>query len=194
MKKLLLIAGLLLLPLTRSYALWERPDYNTAVYATSALTTSTAAVVVDLSDTSGYPHRLDGQVNVAGVRLDVYKAASSSGTIKVGVVTRVNATSGDVKWFYTFNFSQDAAGTKYTDTFITPDAPIRAQVKSDGTTPNIVSNNITTSSTTYQNDVVLPTSSNSNVAPGVGDIVVDLTNSGSGAVNFTLGLNYYTDK
>lgn len=171
-----------------------RQDAATAVFAWTDVAASSSAIIVDLSDTSGFPHKLTGQVNVAGIRVDIGKVAASSGTIKVGVVTRVDATNGDVKWFFNHTFGDDATGspTHYSEASNFSEVSVRAKVK-DGTTPYLASKLTTANSTTFQTDVNLPTTIG-NGPPGVGDIVVQYTTAGTSATDISLELVYFTEK
>lgn len=190
-----LFAGLLL-SLAASFSQAATPERKDAVlssYSSSSLATSTSVIVVDLSDIVNFPHKQTGEVSVIGVRSDIAKATTSSGTLKIGVVTRVSATNGDISWFWVRNFNLDASSPAINEVLSLPETFYRLKVNTGGTTPYFLTNDKTTNSTTFQTDVNLPTPVG-NTAPGVGDIVAQLTNLASGSLNFTVQLLYDTSR
>lgn len=162
--------------------------------STQSIVTSTNIILVDLSSTTVYPHKNTGFLNVVGIRLDVAKVAASSGTIKLGVVYRIDQSSGDVKWFYSYDFSKSAAGTEIIDRPKEDFFFYRLKVGSDNSTPYLLTNDKTEFSTNFQNDVALLTPTGSYVNTDKGDIILSFTNSGSNAMNLTIDLLYNSER
>lgn len=163
-------------------------------YHINGLTTSTSTVLIDLSDTTNFPHKYTGAINIANISVQVDKLDTSSGTIKIGVVTRVDVSSADVKYFYEASYNNTVAAsflnevTRFTNTagFF-----FRTKVNSANNTPYIISND-TSNTAIFQTDVQLP-SPNGNILPGKGDIVLSFTNNGSGATRFVIDLLYNSE-
>ena len=190
MKRFFLAGTLLLTASFLQAATPERKDAVFVGYSSTGLTTSTSVIVVDISDTVNFPHKRSGAASVFGLRADIAKATTSTGTLKVGVVTRVDATNGDVTWFWTKDFSTDGSGA-ITENVVLPQTQIRTEVRGRRT-PFMVATS-SAASNVFQTDVLLPTVVG-NVAPGVGDIVAQLVNLGSGALNFSVNLLYETEQ
>lgn len=196
MKKFLL-AGLLLFGFsTPSHAIFEwasRQDCYTIRYSSSNLVTSTSAVLVDLSDTVNYPHRQTGAINVSSVRIDMGKVAATTGTLKIGVVTKVDTSSGSITWFFGHSFDRDITGTHITENSNYSDVSVRTRVVA-GSCTYIVSNDKDTNSTVFQTDVNLPTTFGTDTAPGVGDIVFKYTANGTTAADINIELVYFSER
>ena len=162
--------------------------------APSVVNASTAAIVVDLSDSTNWPHKKTAAVNISAISLDVDKVSTSSGTVKLGVVTFVNASTGTVKFFFTKSFNKNVAKSQY-ETIKLESGLIRAKVDSNGLLPYILTNDADTGVTTYQTDVPLPTANGTSVAPAVGDIVLKVTNAdGTNAMVAVAHVQYHTER
>jgi hypothetical protein len=200
---------------SKSHAwIWEQaPDKTmTVVYSTAAaVNLTTTTILVDLSDTTNWPHKETGQINLSGIRVDFDKPADSSATVKVGLVTFVNTSTGNVTWVHISGRSKNVSntGADATQTF----GPYFAKLKvnesvataagtnrADGVTPFIIASETskTLGSTLYQKDVVLPTLRSTQVAPGLGDVILELTNhAGIGSastLNVRVELQYHTER
>lgn len=173
------------------------------VYSTSsvAAAASTATILIDLSDTTNWPHKETREINISSLRVNFDKVAATTGTVKIGVINHVNTSTGSVTWFFDssrFLNVSNADNDKfynYTQNFI------RTRVEGgtsggtdalEGTTPYILSNNKTNGSTTYQSDIKLTTLTGTNTAPGRGDIVMEWSKSDQAAWNLTVEIDYNT--
>lgn len=168
----------------------------------AAATASTAAVVIDLSDTVNYPHKIysgsTGFLSISSVRVEVDKVAASTFTFKLGVVDAIDTSTGSVKWFLsdtnslnvsnTNNTSFIFTNTQLTDLKVIPPVPNSGV---DGTTPFIISNDSTSGSSIYQTDVVLPSPIPAGgVAPGLGDLVFSYAKDSTNVNNVTIDVWY----
>lgn len=152
-----------------------------AVGTTVAFTTYT--ILVDLSSTTIFPHKETGQFDITRIDILVDKLAASTGTIKVGVVTAVNTTTGSVTFFARNSFEKNVSNTTNLLTFNLEESSIKAKADAPapggvnvGTTPFIYSNDNLNESTLFQTDVNLPTP-NAFATPGVGDIILYASNN-----------------
>lgn len=161
---------------------------------------STNTILIDLSDTTNYPHKETGELQISYVTISADHPAVSTGSIKLGVVNMVNVSSGSVTWFVNFDLEKSTA-TAFTRTYtIASPAFYRLRVNSQGQTdsgstasgltPYIISNDKTTESTAYQSDVVLTTVAGTNVAPAVGDIILQVNKEPTNSWNVDVEVFY----
>lgn len=187
LKNLLSAAALFLLTSASAHAA-NQDRLSDAVWVETrapAVVVSTAVIAIDLSDTSNFPHKTNNAISIVGYRIDLDKAAASTATVKIGVVTSVNASSGTVTWFLSKEHLRNVSNAGVNESFHLFPAVIRAYVSSSGTTPEILSSNKVTLTDTealeYQNDVPLPTTAGTHVAPARGDIIVRVIGGGASA-------------
>jgi len=208
MKKLLIAAGLLASFVGVSQAeLGIFRGFQDKAYelhyssAMQAATTSTTTILIDLSDTTNYPHKETGYLSIDAIIIEVDKAAATTFTAKVGVVSAVNSATGTVTWFtgsaQTLNVSNTNANVYYNfhpyiiNTRVNPVAPTTGANTPDGATPYISTNDYTRGSTVYQTDVNLPTSLDTSAAPAAGDILLEITKA-SAAATFRVKVLYHS--
>lgn len=201
LKFVLLAVGFLgLAQKSHAWIFQEVPDKAVEVHyrldVAANITTNT--IVIDLSDTTNWPHKETGELNLDSVRLNIDKVAASTVTVKLGVVTYVDSSTGCVTWFTLLSSSQNVSNTNvysftnYMPTFIKCRVNPGTSAGANGTTPYIFSNDTTLGSTIFQNDVVLPTPAG-NAAPGTGDIVMQVSQAGTATV-VILDLVYHSNQ
>ena len=178
----------------------EVPDKTVTVRYRLAVSAnvSTAAVVIDLSDTTNWKHTETGQINISSIKLDIDKAAASTTTVKMGVVNFVDSSTGSVTWFYAKESALNVSNSNAVDFLSYVPNYLRLKVnpastpQTDGTTPYLLSNDTTSGSTTYQTDVNLPSPAGV-TAPGAGDVILAVTN-GTAAVTVNVEVQYHAEK
>lgn len=168
-------------------------------YAVAAANISTSTIVIDKSDITNWPHTKPDHISVVGIDLDVDKVAAATATVKLGVVNHVNASTGSVTWFWARNFGLNVSNTdtKITEIYYPLSIKTKVEVQSgntDGVTPFLLSDDTTSGSTIFQNDVLLTATSGTDVAPSEGDIVMQVNGGGSNTLTIDLHLWYYTDR
>lgn len=168
--------------------------------STTTAASSGAMILVDLSSTTVWQHIETGQVNISALAVSYDKLAASSCTVRLGVVTRVDASSGTVEWFYSSDSLINVSNTDISRFQNVYEPMYRLRVNgatpvTDGTTPFLVTNDISTLSTVYQSDVNLTTVANTSGPPAVGDVVMDYNKPG-GATSATIvvDLQYNTSR
>lgn len=187
----------------KAYDFWSLVKDQTVVASStwtfSTAVTSTATILIDLSDTTNWPHKKNRQINISSIRMIVDKAAAGTFAARVGVVTFVDVSSGSVTWFWhlgsglnvsnTAN-SQLTTGEYFYKCRVNPLVPVSV---AEGTTPFIISNSKTLGSTVYQTDVPLPSLLPVGpVFPGVGDIVMDIS-KGSTLQSLQVEIAYHAE-
>lgn len=163
-------------------------------YSTTGISASTSTILVDLSNTTNFPHKNTGGINLVALRLAISKVAASSGTVQIGVLYRVNASTGDVQWIYSYDLSKSAAGTEIVDQLELNGFFKRLRVDGNGNFPYFIGNDSSIGSTTFQTDVPLLTPYGTYVSPSRGDIVMSFTASGVNPVNITVDLLYNSER
>lgn len=163
----------------------------------AALTTSTYTILVDLSDTTNWPHKKTREINIVGLKVFVDKVAASTGSVKIGVMNMVNASTGSVTWFYNQSWIKNVSNTGNHNFMDYSFSPIKTRVEgglagTDGTTPYLLSNDKISQSTVFQTDVNLPTLVGQS-PPGRGDIIVQYQNPDAANTIFVyIEMQYYT--
>lgn len=170
--------------------------------AVSSVSATTGYLLVDLSATTVFKHVGTTEVHLLGLDLNLEKASDGRFRIQVGVVTRVDATNGDISWIKEWTLEADGNPTDGTDRFDkTIDFTLGGRclegvnaLVTGGAIQRFVTNSTTTNSTVYQTDTTLTSSSGTAAAPGVGDIVALVTEtSGTGNIAYlNLGIFYET--
>ncbi len=145
-----------------------------------AVAASTPYVLVDLSDTTNFPHGGTQELHLLGLLLDAEKASDGVFDIWVGVVTENDGTDGSVQWVHVFHVESVLNPTDSTDRFvdavdftlsgINPDG-INCAVVS-GAMPFFAGNQAQADNGNWQNDENRVSPVGSTTKPGVGDLVV----------------------
>lgn len=196
MKKLMLALAALAVT-TPAFAAWSesifRDNAVQVVYTSPAVTGSTAAIVVDLSNTTNWPHKNTGSIDISGIWVDFDRTGTSTSTVKIGVLTSVDASSGNVTYFWIAGNTVNHVATQGP---VSPNlgSLLRTEVTSDGVTPFILSNNKHTASAIYKTTITLPTPNGTFVAPAAGDIVVYIEGSAAAAITATVHLLYTSER
>lgn len=194
MKKWLFLALFLAPALATADVLRSSKEEPVLVKFDANVRISSSIILIDLSSTSMtggiFPHMNKGSINIfePSVTVDKFSAASS-GTVRLGVLTTVNAATGTVTWFYSAtpsNLSEIAP----LDTWA-----YRTRVDRNAATPFILSSTKTVASTTYQNDTGLAGLSTNDATPEVGDIILEITNGGQnvGPLKVNVGIKYNSE-
>lgn len=168
----------------------ERENNVRAAFALNGIAASSWAILVDLSDNVNWPHEATGAVHVSVISSQVDKAANSVGLMQLGVVTRVDGTSGDVKTFAALRFQNGGSDNIIRDINVSP-----SQIKCDvvaGVTTKLISNATILNDTGLQTDLAIPTAFGSNAAPGVGDLVIRYTHTSGSAWTGAFAVLYHT--
>jgi hypothetical protein len=144
-------------------------------------------VLIQLSSSS-YPHLAlnpsdIGEIDISHIRADIDKVATSSGSIRIGVVTYTDTHGGSVEFFWKRSFTKNGSNTNISDPENDTPAFYRCKVRVPvssttyaGPTPWILSNetlyNVSayTSTATFQSTVGVTSSLRT------GDIVMEIAN------------------
>jgi len=70
------------------------------------VSTTTAFMIVDLSDTTNWPHSKTGHLDIAHLTINVDPAINFAGDIELGFLSDVNATNGDFHGIMEFHLDK----------------------------------------------------------------------------------------
>lgn len=177
---------------------YKAQDAAWARYKTpTAVTNSTAVLVIDLSDITNYPHLTTLGIDVIAASIQVDQVAAGTSTVKLGVITSVNASSGTVTWFFDNSNTLNVSNTENSRFINLYPSSINTRVRS-GTTPALISREKTTITPVagqpllYQTDIPLFSTTGTSVAPRAGDIVAEIQAGASNGPLVDIGLLYST--
>lgn len=169
------------------------------LYADASITASTYYIVVDMSDTTNFPHSDTGAWKLHDINGEVCVLDSNTTewNIRLGIVTRVDATNGDVWWFHGIRVDAsapcDPAGASKKPLF-PEDRYLSGEL--DGATPKYFGGTSKSiNSTNWQSDVNLTTFMGQSQPPAVGDLVVEaieVDGTPEGTLDFRIGIAYTT--
>lgn len=156
-------------------------------------------VIIDLSDTTQFPHTETGRIRLYSLKVNGEKASDGQYIVYFGVITELDADNGSTKWFLGLNLEAVNNPTDSTDRFSFEfEWPygLDLEVDSDNDKPyNFVSNAGHSGDTTWQNDTALDSSvADTDAIPNDGDLVmfVDET-GGSGTISISVLAEYITE-
>ncbi len=144
---------------------------------------STGFMLVDLSDTTNWPHTDTGHIDILFFIVATDPSTSFAGDIELGLLTNVDATDGDINELFELHLEKqsDSAAIAFnygafgvaleTDHFFGP---------------------ITASDTTWQTDVNLQgPDGNTSYPSGAGDLVMKITRA-AGDISVSITIGYRT--
>jgi len=161
-----------------------RPAYA-ATLGAEGVAADTAYVLVDLSDTTNYPHSGTAELHLLALLLNAETVDDGDYDIWVGVVTENDATDGSVSWVHCFHAQHVQNPTDSTGRL----AAVMADFTLGGSVPEGINLNVVSGALTkfvtnltqadnanWQNDTGLASpvgaAGGTTGKPGVGDLVV----------------------
>lgn len=157
----------------------------------SGVTASGYGILVSLRDTTNFPHDSTGRLDISGVYMSIDRNNTATGSLRIGVITRVDANSADITYFQVASFENSLDQSVIRDRNYST-SRIKCGVVS-GKTKCIVSalkeSAVTGIKTTAPMDSPLGPAS---VTPGVGDIIINWTRT-AGSYSFTASVTYQSE-
>ncbi len=171
----------------------EREENVCSRYAATAVGATLYVVMVDLSDMANFHLTANGRVDISAITVGIDRAANSVGAVNIGVVTRVDATNGDISFFSGTTFVNVSDTSLYRSINLAP-SQMKCGVRS-GIPTRFVTNDKLTNSTAIQSDVALNSPlGDATVFPAVGDIVAQFLYTSGTAYNATVRLFYHGEQ
>jgi len=175
----------------------------TAVLGAEAVAASTAYMLVDLSDTTNYPHVRTTELHLLWLSLNAEKASDGIYDIWVGAITEVDATNRTADWLHVFHLQHHNNSTDSTDRFaqvvdFTGGGGMEQGINCNitgGALTHVVTNQQQAGNTNWQTDVGLASpvaaAGGATGKPGPGDLVVWVEEvSGTGTIDFSITAHY----
>ena len=181
----------------------RRSGVYTVNVGAEASDASVPVVLVDLSDTTNFPHHEDNWINVLGVFGSVETASDGPYDIWLGVISESDATNGTAEWFDVIHCQSPQNATDNLGHFLfsrdyclggaNPDG-INCKVTS-GATPYLATAQTQAGNTNWQTDTGLLSpvgaAGSTTGKPGAGDIVAWIEETGgTGTCDWSLTLVY----
>jgi len=162
----------------------------------TALTADEAYVLVDLSDTTNFPHTETGKIRLLRIEVDWEADTNGTGKLYIGVISEVDATNGTAIWLDAIRMHTDEDGTDSTDKRHLVREYYGLDLEVDTANDilyHVVTNSTQAGNVNWQTDVALDSPvGNTSSAPGEGDLVAWLDYT-AGNVYFTIKAFYWTE-
>lgn len=161
------------------------------VYVNHSVTNQTAssyAVLIDLSDTTNFPHDYSGRLDLSSAFIQIDRDSTGTGLVRFGVVKAIDGTSSTIGWLMGVSFNKSNDQHISRDRIWTP-SQLKCVVVA-GETPHLMV--LTTSGVTGINTATALDSprGTATVTPAVGDIVIEY-NRTAGSYNASVGCFYH---
>lgn len=144
-------------------------------------------ILIDLSDTTNYPHSNTGYVHIEEIYIDIDSGSSSVYTVSLGFLENVDGTDGDFYEIMHVQGSKDAGLSQKVYKKFYPNGPRCSS-------SYVVTSDVTLNDTTYQTDVNLASTldpSTADTPSGSGDLVVRAITT-SADIGVEINIVYHT--
>jgi len=168
---------------------WDYGVAKNACLGVAAIEADTGYILVDLSDTTNFPHLNTAAIILKSLQIETDIASSGVFTVLFGVVTEVDASNGSVNWFARVQL--ETAQSQGHPRVLRWPSGLNLRVTA-GATPFLVTNIADSGDVLWQTDTVLTTPVGT-VAPAAGDLVMKIDEiSGTGNVDVFVEAEYDT--
>lgn len=146
------------------------------------------ALLIDLSDTTDFPHSNTGYISLDYVKLQAaFGTNNADGEIKIGVITRNDSTDGDVNWLFSSKFHSGGSAQSLAQTYNFQPCSL------DVTSSKYLTNDTSTNDSNFSTSSPLPSpKSGPSVFAAVGDIVVQFIYDGSNTYDANITCKYHS--
>lgn len=160
------------------------------VHNDSVGTGNTDYLLVDLSDTTNFPHSDTTRIDVSAINIHLAQdSGTPDGEILIGVITRIDGVNSDITWGFVLDFNLPV-NTNIRENFNYAPSQLKFEVVG-GNTTRIISDYSVLNDTTINTGVSMDSPRGSNtVTPAVGDIVLRIVN-GAGSMHMFTGIMYH---
>jgi hypothetical protein len=167
-----------------------------AAFGLSDISSTQYAILVDLSDTTNWPHNETGDIVLTGSNITVDRANNSVGVVQIGVITEIDGTEATIHYAQGVSFSQSTETSIVRDRALYPNT-ISLKVES-GVATGIASNFIETT-TAVNTGVSLASAGRAagsplTVTPAVGDVIVKFGRTSGGNFSPSASISYYSER
>lgn len=171
-----------------------------------SLSSTTDTSIITISSQTAWPHHDTGHINITGIRCFIDKLPLSTASIKLGVVTDVNTSSGNASNFFTFLRSSSTVSDNLESVMVTDNQMKNLRVipglrtlangytEPRGMTPYLVTNDLITSSSLLKSTLLLPSPSAVGLnIPKAGDVIMTVAKDPINPITIYLEVMYHSD-
>lgn len=130
---------------------------------------------IDLSNTSGLPHDRDGRIDLTAVFISVDRDSTAAGSVRIGVITRIDGTDSDISYIQGVTFSKSDTRTIIRDRILSPNQ-LKCEV-SGGELTKVASQFTETDVTAVNTSTSLTDANGNSYNPAVGDLIIKFSRS-----------------
>ena len=170
----------------------ERERAKMVSYANSSISATKYVALVDLSDTTNFPHTQTGRIDFTYWKIAIDRGNTSVGFVRIGVISRIDGTDADIH--YLFNVPFDKSDTRR---ILSINNIGSGQMKfgiDGGVLQDGITNSADTSLAAVNTGVTLDSPrGTSTVTPAVGDIILKLEHSSGNAWSLAFEACYHSE-
>lgn len=164
------------------------------VFAALQLTDVSAsgyAGLIDLSDTTTWPHDRTGRIDITSTNFSIDRNSTATGFVRVGVITRVDETDADVAYVSGITFEKSDDRQIIRDRRYSP-SQLKCGVV-DGALTRILSDFTAENVTAINTGGTLTGPGGNTFTPAVGDIIVGYGRT-AGSYNASVSVTYHGER
>lgn len=143
--------------------------------------------LIDLSDTTNWPHTETGAIHLSFIRFATDKANAARGSVALGVIVRIDGTSADISYVGNLSFIE-ADNNSVTESVNL--APTQLKCNVVGGRLAFFKASVTETNVTAVN-TANPMPFGYTFTPAVGDLVMRIQTTTGGNLNWVVGLAYH---
>lgn len=147
--------------------------------------------LVDLSDTTNWPHDISTNIHISDIYFHVDKVATAFGEFSIGVITRVDGTDADVSFVYVSSFTQNDTLSSVEIINLSP-SQIKLNVES-GAMSKFKTTKVDLAVSAINTGGGDLSFGSDTFTPAVGDLVAKLVKTGQGDMTITASVTYHMD-
>ena len=155
-------------------------------YQNPAIAATEYSILVDLSDTTNFPHDTTGRIDISWMKVDVEKSATNViGEVEIGLITRIDGTDADIDYLYGVQFLK---GSETIIQEVMNYQPSQLKFAAGRYITNVSETNVTAVNTGASLD-----SANGSIAPALGDVVIKQLYTSGGNYDLDIELLYHSE-
>lgn len=159
------------------------------VMANASYSADTYKILVDLSDTTNFPHTETGSVNISNLKVTVDPASNSVGSVMVGAITRIDGTDADIEYLFSVPFGKSPTRILSINNF--SPSELKFEV-SGGTLVHALTGSFENNVTAVNTGGTLSVTGGGTATPAVGDVVVKFDHTSGSAWDSLVSAFYRT--
>lgn len=150
----------------------------------TALAATTRYVLIDKSDTTGFPHTSDEPLKISRIIVAIAPGGDGNWDVKIGVVEEVDATNGSVTFFHKVPVDNGNPAYLVVDYG-------KNGYSIEESAAHMVGSGDVDGSTNWQSDTNLTNPAGTTGAPGAGDLVAEVTETdGTTTIDLVITVEY----